>query len=155
MSLIRTAYSIDAIHTVGTPMLVNNPPTFYSVASDSTAAVTVFGPYTGADFIADPYDFSPTYPLLMKLFFSSVVMTGTVAYPNPEYIITITGPFETMNIHSYDEKNFGVTHTISNWANKAIEVAVSIRAIPPLTKVSLLCFAGTATENIQDASAEF
>ena len=153
MSLIRTAYSIDAVHIVGTPMLVNNPPTYYSV--DTTAPVTVFGPYTGADFIADPYNFSPTYPLMMKLFFSSVVMTGTVAYPNPEYIVTITGPFETMKIHQYDEKPFGVTHYISNWATKAINVVVSIKAIPPLTGVSLLCFAGTATENIQDTSAEF
>ena len=152
-TLIRTAYCIDAIHTVGTPMLVNSPVTSYTVTQ--AAPVTVFGPFTGADFIADPHDFSPTYPLLMKLFFSNVVMTGTVAYPTPEYIIQITGPFDTMKIHQYDEKNSGVTHYISNWATKAINVVVSIIPIPPLTGVSLLCFAGIGTENVQDASAEF
>jgi hypothetical protein len=152
-TLIRTAYSIDAIHTVGTPMLVNSPVTSYSV--DQTVPVTVFGPFTGADFIADPYNFSPTYPLLMKLFFSNVVMTGTVAYPTPEYIVQITGPFNTMKIHQYDEKNFGVTCNITNWALKAVNVVVSIIPIPPLTGVSLQCFAGIATENVQDASAEF
>ena len=149
-TLLRTSYNIDAIHTVGTPLLVNSPAAYYTV--NKTTSATVFGPFTGADFIADPYDFSPTNSLMLKLFFSSVVMTGTVAYPTPEYIVQITGPFDTMKIHQYDEKNFGVTHYVSNWASKYINVVVSVLPISPLTNVSLLCFAGMATEDFLDHS---
>jgi hypothetical protein len=152
-TLIRSSYSVDAAHIDGTPMLVNSPAA--ATAITSAASALVFGPYTGANFIANPYNFSPTYPLLMKLFFSNIVITGS-AYTNPEFIVKIEGPFKTIKSHQFSEKNFGLTSYISNWtSSSAISVTVSIIPVPPLTLVSLNCFAGTATENVQDASAEF
>jgi hypothetical protein len=90
----------------------------------------------------------------LQLYFSSVVMTGTVAYPNPEFIVKVTGPFDDYTVHRYDEKNFGSTHFITSWGSKTIDVTVSILAIPPLTGVTLSCFAGIAIENVPDRSEE-
>lgn len=153
MALIRTAYNIDAVHTVGVPLLVNSPATYYPVTASTPA--TVFGPYTGADFTADPFNLIPAYPLKLQLYFSSVVMSGTVAYPTPEYVVTVTGPFDTYTVHRFDEKNFASTHNITDWLSKSITVTVSVRVASPLTGVSLQCFAGVATENVQDRSPEF
>jgi hypothetical protein len=153
MSLVRSSYNIDAVHTVGIPMLVNSPATSYAVTS--AASVGVFGPCTGSDLIASPFNLSPSYPLRMQLHFSSVVMTGTVAYPNPEYIVKVTGPFEEYTVHRYDEKNFGTTHFVTDWQSKTMDTTVSIHPISPLTGVSLSCFAGIAVENVQDRSEEY
>jgi hypothetical protein len=153
MALVRTSYSIDAVHTVGVPLLANSPAVYYPITT--AAPVTVFGPYTGSDFIANPFNYTPKYPLRLQLYFSSVVMTGTVAYPAPEYTVTVTGPFDDYVVHRFDEKNFGSTHFISDWQYKNILVTVSVRAFLPLTDVSLQCFAGVATENVQDRSEEF
>jgi hypothetical protein len=153
MALTRSSYNIDAVHTVGVPLLVNSPATAYTVTS--AASVGVLGPCTGSDFIASPYKLSPSYPLRMQLYFSSVDMTGTVAYPNPEFVVKVTGPFDEYTVHRYDEKNFGTTHFVTDWGSKTMDTTVSIIPIPPLTGITLSCFAGIAIENVQDRSEEY
>ena len=148
MPLITVYHSVVPFNSVaGCPILVNAAA---GVTCTSSVPGVVFTA-AGADMAADPYDYLPEYPLLLKLFFTSVVMSGTVAYPNPEFIVNITGP-KVFVEHRIDEKNFGITMRIKNWDAISLNTTVSITVIPPLTGVSLNCLAGLALDTQRDPS---
>jgi len=100
-----------------------------------------------------PYNYLPAYPLLLKLFFTNVVLSGTVAYPNPEFIVDVAGP-KAFTCHRIDEKDFALAIKIKNWSTVSLNTTVSITPIPTLTGVSFTCLAGLALDT-QDNPAEY
>jgi hypothetical protein len=126
---------------------------FCHPSSFSAAASTNVFTATGSDMALTPYLYLPTYPLLLKLFFTSVVMSGTVKYPNPEYIVDVSGP-ENFTCHRIDEKDFSLAIKLRGWNTKSLNTAITITVIPPLTGVSLNCLAGLALDT-QDSPAEY
>ena len=144
MSLITVYHSSALFNSIaGTPILANSAT---PVACTSASPTVVFTA-NGADLATDPYDLEPKYPLLLKLFCTEVVMTGTVAYPNPEYIVYITGPAGT-TCHRLDEKNFGLTLRVENWSTAVLNTTVTILPLPTLTGVTFNCLAGLALDNM-------
>jgi len=150
MSLITVYHSVAAFNNVaGCPILVNSA----SGVSCTSGTPEVVFTATGSDMALAPYNYLPAYPLLLKLFFTNVVMTGTVAYPNPEFIVTVTGP-KGFTCHRIDEKDFALAIRIKNWDTMSLNTTVSINPLPTLTGVSFTCLAGLALDT-QDNSAEY
>jgi hypothetical protein len=150
MSLITISHKIvNFTSVVGCPMLANSA-TAVTCTSDTPGTVLTAD---GSELAANPYDYLTGYPILLKFFFSNVVMSGTVAYPNPEYVVTISGP-KVFICHRIDEKDFGITIRIKDWSTKSLTTTVSLAIIPPLTGVSLSCLAGIALDT-QDSPAEY
>jgi len=149
-SLTLVHHSVTPFNSVsGCPILVNSAT---PVSCSSTASTGVFSVAAGSDMTGNPYNFSPRYPLLMKMFFTNVVMDGTVAYPNPEFIVNVSGP-TPFKCHRIDEKNFGISLWIKQWDTKSLDTTVSITPISPLTGVTMDCLTGLATDT-QDKSEE-
>jgi hypothetical protein len=148
MSLITIYHRVVPSNTInGCPILVNAAA---GVACTESVPGLVFTA-AGADMAADPYDYLPEYPLLLKLFFTNVVMSGTIAYPSPEFIVNVSGP-KVFTEHRKDEKNFGISIRIKNWDAISLNTTVSITVIPPLTGVSLNCLAGLSLDTLGSQS---
>lgn len=143
MSLTTASYIVDPGRIVGCPLITYSPATNYSV-NDSTT-VSVFS-CSGSDLSAVPYEYNTKYPLLLKLFFTGVDMTGTITDAPIQFDVQVTGPFETVHCNRSDEKDFSLTHYIKNWADISMNVQVSVMPMASLTGVSFSCFAGIAKE---------
>lgn len=151
MSLTTVYHSVAPFNSVtGCPILTNSA-TPVSCASGSDTGVLAIS--SGSDLTSGAYSYLPQYPLLMKLFFTSVKMDGTVAYPYPEYIVRVSGS-TTFTCHRTDEKDFGLSLKIKNWDARCLDTTVSITPIPPLTSVTMSCLAGIATDT-QDTPSVF
>jgi hypothetical protein len=146
MSLTPIYHGVASFNNiVGCPILVNSAD---GVACTESSSGLVFSA-AGADVLAlSPYNFSSRDPLLLKLFFTGVVLTGTLAYPNPEFIVTVSGAVG-FTLHRIDSINFSLSLGLKNWSARSLDTTVSIYPIPPLTGVSLNCLAGLATD-VQD-----
>ena len=155
MANLKTIYhSVASFNSVvGCPILIDtaNSDPGVSVASGTPATVLTIA--TGADLAGNPFDFLPDYPLILKLFFTKVVMSGVVAYPNPEFIVTISGSTD-FKCHLVDEKDFALAIKIKDWYTRPLTTVVSILPLPTLTGVTCKCLAGIALDN-QNRAEEY
>ncbi len=151
MSLTMVYHTPALFNSVpGCPMLVSSAA---GVDCTSASANGVFAQNPGSA-LATSHGYDTSYPLMLKLFCTNVAMTGTVAYPNPEFIVNVTGP-ASCTVHRIDEKNFSLALKIKDWNTKSLDTTLSITPIPPLTGVSFNCLAGLAYGDNQDRSPEY
>ena len=154
VNLKTIRHSVASFNSVdGCPILIDTANSEPGVSVTSGSPTTVLTIANGADMAADPYVFLPDYPLILKLFFTKVTMSGTVAYPNPEFIVTVSGS-TAFKCHQVDEKDFGLVIKIKDWATRPLTTVVSINALPPLTGVTCKCLAGIALDN-QNRAEEY
>lgn len=151
MSLTTVYHSVLPFNNVaGCPILTNS-----AAGTDCTSGVNngVLAIPSGGDLTASPYNYLPQYPLLLKLFFTNVILDGTVAYPNPQFDVNVSGstPFSCQRI---DDKNFALSLKVQNWDERCLDTTVTINPVPPLTQVRMNCLAGLALDT-QDSPEVF
>ena len=131
---------------VGTPILTNSPVTQSTV--DQTTSRSVLSGFNAADLTQPPFNYYPSYPLLMKLFCHDVVPDRT-----GEFIVTVTGSGGSTTAHRMDNNNFALTWSVPRWDSIAnVDTTVSVRPIAPMTSVKFNCICGIATDNIDRPS---
>ena len=146
MSFTTVYHTVSPLNTfssiTGCPILVNSA----TPVACSGAAPTVVLTGNGSDLAADPYDYLPAYPLLLKVFFTNIVLSGTVSYPNPFFYVKVTGP-TSFYCERRDDRDFGLSIQIKNWSAIALDTTITIEPVATLTGVTFDCLAGFALDN--------
>lgn len=140
--LIKYEYGRKPNELVGS-MILADATTQIHPASDSTAAV-VIGPFDATGLTGAPYGYQTDYPLMLKLYCSSVNPDST-----GEFKVTVSGKLGDATCQRESAKDFALTWKIRNWdALTDADATVSIRPYPPVTSVSMNCVCGIATDYV-------
>jgi len=140
--LIPYRYVYSNVNPEGTLILADSTTQEFSVSN--TSPQVVLGPFDASGLQGSPYGYLTNYPLMVKLFCSSVTPDSTGVFK-----VSASGSLGSAACERRNADSFALTWKVRNWEDLTdADATVTITPRPPVTSVSMTCVCGLATDNI-------